>query len=499
MKIALIIPRSGPANESSFYDYKFYSTFLLSNKYLSYFLAIPILASLTPPKHDIRIFDENIEDIDYEWKADIAGISVRTMCADRAYMISETYLKKGVKTVLGGIHPSMCPDEALQHCDTIVIGEAEEIWSRLLRDVEDGNLQKIYKSDNFADLTRSPIPDRSVLSDRYLHDIVQTAKGCPFNCEFCTVHTFDGQKIRTKTVDQVIREIQNINNRSSASYKTKRSVFFVDDNIIADKHFAMELFNALKPCNINWMCQASINISEDDELLRSMRESGCGAIFIGLESLSKDNLESMHKKLNCRYDYRTSISTIQSYGILVHGSFILGYDSDCATSFDDLVNFIQDTNLLMPLINILTPFPGTKVFKRMEAERRLLHKNWSKYDSKHVVFKPAHMSPEELFDGYVHVVNSVYSFESIYKKLIYYWDIDFWKYSNTQDPVKLKYRLLFAIRLCSLLISKNRARSRFIMKILPRVFDSRVRVSTILALMAFNDFADSLGNGQSCS
>ena len=150
----------------------------------------------------------------------------------------------------------------------------------------------------------------------------------------------------------------------------------------------------------------------------------------------------------------------------------------------------------MPLINILTPFPGTKLFKRMETERRLLHKNWRKYDSKHVVFKPKRLSPEELFDGYVYVVKSIYSFDSIYKKLIYYWDIDFWKYSNTHDPVKFKYRLLFAIRLCSLLISKNRARSRFIMKILPRVFDSRVRVSTILALMAFNDFADSLGNGQ---
>ena len=493
MKIAFIIPKNSSTSDSSFYDYNFYSTFLMSKRYISYLLAIPTLVSLTPVKHDIRIFDENIEQIDYNWNADIAGISVRTMFAKRAYVISEMYRKRGVKTILGGIHPSMCPDEALRFCDSIVIGEAEGVWGKLLKDAEDRNLQRIYRSDKFADLKLYPMPNRSSLSkQKYLSDIVQTAKGCPFHCEFCSVHVFDGQRIRTKTVEQVTREIQDINSNSTASYKTKKSIFFADDNIIADKQFAMDLFLALKPHKINWMCQASLNISEEDEILRAMRNSGCGAIFIGFESISKGNLESMHKKINAKYSYIDAIKKIQSYGILVHSSFILGYDFDNTYSFDALIDFIEEANLLMPLINILTPFPGTKLFSRFEIEGRILHKDWSMYDSQHVVFHPANMSPKELLEGYKRVIKEIYSYDSIYKKLNYYWSTDFWKVANFHDPVKLKYRLLFAIRLISLLVSTNIDRSTFILKVLPRVFDSRVRISTILALMSYNDFAYSM-------
>ena len=492
MKIAFIIPKNGSADDSSFYDYKFYSKFLLSKKYISYLLAIPTLAALTPSKHDIRIFDENIEKIDYTWKADVAAISVRTMFAKRAYKISDQYRRLGVKTILGGIHPSMCPDEALQYCDSIVIGEAEDNWGTLLKDVEDGNLKRIYKIDTFADLKIHSVADRSSLSAHmYLSDILQTAKGCPFHCEFCSVHAFDGQTIRTKTVEQVLKEIEYINSTSS-SYKKKKAIFFADDNIIANKQFAMELFTTLTPYKINWMCQASINISEEDDILRAMRKSGCGAIFIGFESLSKDNLGGMHKNINSRYNYLEAVKKIQSHGILVHGSFILGYDFDWKASFDEVIEFIQKANLLMPLINILTPFPGTKLFSRFEAEGRILHKDWSKYDSKHVVFTPRNMSIDELQEGYKRVVTSIYSFDSIYKRLKKYWGMDFWKYSNEHDPIKFKYQLLFAIRLCSLLVSTNIPRSKFILKILPRVFNARTRISTLLALMAYNDFAYSL-------
>ncbi len=290
MKIALVIPRNRSDSQGSFYDYKFGMTFLLSRKYISYLLAIPTLSSLTPPQHEIRVFDENIEHIDYTWKADLAGITVRTMFAKRAYAISETYRTRGTKTVLGGIHPSMCPEDALPHCDSVVIGEAEEIWHTVLEDAENGNLKRIYKADKFANLGVAPIPDRSSLSkERYLLDIVQTTKGCPFHCEFCAVHAFDGQTIRNKTVEQVIREIQGINS-SHAIYKTKKAIFFADDNIIANKSFAKELFLALQAYDINWMCQASINISEEAELLGLMRESGCGAVFIGFESTSEENL-----------------------------------------------------------------------------------------------------------------------------------------------------------------------------------------------------------------
>lgn len=492
MKIALVIPMNSTNTGKSFYDYKFYSTFLLSKKYVSYLLAIPTLAALTPPHHEIRVFDENIENIDYSWDADLVGISVRTMFAKRAYAISENYRKRGVKTVLGGIHVSMCPDEAMLYCDCVAIGEAEDVWHKILEDAENGRLQNRYSADKHCDMKLSPVPNRDPLSrTKYLSDIVQTTKGCPYHCEFCSVYAYDGQKIRNKTLEQVIKEIQDIN-ATGSKYKTKNAIFFADDNIIANKKFARELFLALKPHNLNWMCQASINLSEEEELLALMRESGCGAVFIGFESISEQNLAKMHKGLNQRYNYMEAIKKIQSHGILVHSSFIVGYDFDTQQSFDELIDFIDETNLLMPLINILTPFPGTELFKRFEQEGRLLHKDWSLYDTRHVVFSPGNISPEELLAGYNKIVKHIYSYSSILKKLNHYWDIDFWKLSNELNPVKFKYRLVFAIRLCTLLVSRNIDRSKFILRILPKLFNKRVRVSTILTLMAYNDFAISL-------
>lgn len=488
MKIALIIPKNSSENEKSFYDYKYFSEFLLSRRYFSYLLAIPTLASLTPQEHTIRVFDENIEDIDYNWPADLVGISVRTMFAKRAYRIAENYRKKGVMTVLGGIHPSMCTKESLGYCDSVVIGEAEKVWQTLLTDAQQGQLKRTYKAEQHADLKASPMPVRSVLSqDRYFSDIVQTTKGCPFQCEFCSVYAYDGQKIRNRTIDQVIKEIVDVNN-SSAKYK-KRSVFFADDNIIANKKFARQLFLALKPYNVNWACQASINIAQEDELLKLMKDSGCGSILIGLESISEKNLARMDKKINLKYNYIDAIKKIQSYGILVHGSFILGYDFDSESAFDELIDFIEKSNLLMPLINILTPFPGTKLFKRFEKEKRLMHTDWNKYTGQEVVFSPLLMTPKELSDGFNKVIRHIYSYDSIYRKLKHYWRIDFWRHSNTVDPIKLKYRFLFALRLTTLLASYNMERTKFIIKILPKLFNKRVRLSTILTLMAYNDFA----------
>ena len=492
MKIALIIPKNGLENEKSFYDYSFHASFLMSRKYISYLLAIPTLTSLTPDKHDIVVIDENIEDIDYSMNVDLVGISVRTMFAKRAYHISEKFREKGVKTVLGGIHPSMCPDEAAFHCHTVVVGEAEDVWGTLLDDAQNGQLKPLYKADGHIDLKKAPIPDRSNLSrNMYLSDILQTSKGCPFHCEFCSVHAFDGQKIRTKTVEQVINEI-NIIKQSSDKFKKKNAIFFADDNILSKKSYTIELIDAIKSLNINWMCQASINISKEDDLLQKMSDSGCGAIFIGFESISEKNLSSMDKAINRKFDYRKAIDKIQSYGILVHSSFIVGYENDTLESFDALIHFIEETKMLMPLINILTPFPGTQLFARFEKEGRILTKDWQLYDTKHVVFQPENITIEELSEGYKKIVKRVYSFDAILSKMKYYWKIDFWKKQNREDPVQFKYRLLFAIRLMSLLISPKVRRSVFIIKILPYVFQKRVRISTILALLGYNDFAESL-------
>jgi len=286
---------------------------------------------------------------------------------------------------------------------------------------------------------------------------------------------------------QLVAEISDLS--SDASGSKKKSIFFADDNIIADRAFARSLFKALKPLNLNWSCQASINIAQDAETLSLMKESGCGAILIGFESVSAKNLSRMDKKVNMRLDYMEAIKRIQAHGILVHGSFILGYDFDTEASFDELADFIDEAKLLMPLVNILTPFPGTELFKRLEKEGRIIHKDWSKYDAKTVVFRPSLMTPEALENGYERVIRRIYSFDAIYQKLDYYWSTDFWRRSNEIDPIRFKYRVLFTLRLVSMLFSGNLPRSRFIAKVLPRIFDRQVRLSTILTLMAYNDYA----------
>lgn len=491
MKIALIIPRNTVEGKPSFYDYSFYKSFLFTDRYFSYLLAAPVLASLTPPGHEVRIFDENIEEIDYGWGPDLAGITVRTMFAERAYTIAGAYRERGVKTVLGGIHPSMCPEEALEHCDTVVTGEAEHTWPALLGDFQEGRMKKIYSAGAAADLSSFPGPDRSKLTrKRYFADIVQTTKGCPFDCEFCSVSAYDGQKLRSRTVDQVVEEILTL--QGTENQFKKKSIFFADDNIIANRRYARELFRALKPHNLNWSCQGSINVSRDEGTLKLMKEAGCGAILVGLESVSEKNLAAMGKKVNLRHDYLEAIRKIQDHGIMVHGSFVLGYDFDTVDSFDELIAFAEEANLLMPLINILTPFPGTRLYRRLEEEGRIMHRNWSDYDGQTVVFRPSGMTPEELFEGFRKVVRSVYSFETIYRKLDRFWRDDFWKRSNDVDPVKFRYRLLFAARLGSLLLSPSEGRSDFILKLLPRIFERRVRISTIVTLMAYNDFAFSI-------
>jgi radical SAM superfamily enzyme YgiQ (UPF0313 family) len=488
MKIALVIPKNSTQTKKSFYEYDFFSRFLFSKKYFSYFLAIPTLAALTPEEHDMRVFDENIEDVDYGWGADLVGISVRTPFAIRACAIADEYRKRGVKTVLGGIHPSMCTEEALEHADAVVVGEAEGVWHALLEDVKVGTLKRVYRAPGRADVKAYGPPDRSLLKrDMYFSDVLQTTKGCPFHCEFCSVHAFDGTEIRNKTVDQVIREIEDMQG-ASLGYKRK-PIFFADDNIIANKRFARELFRALVPYKVKWGCQASINVSRDDEILQLMKESGCGSMLIGLESVSERNLSRMDKGVNLRHDYASAIKKIQSYGIRVDGSFILGYDFDTPESFDELIAFIEETRMLMPLINILTPFPGTKIFKRFEDEGRILHKDWSKYDTKNVVFRHPTMSADELLQGYRRVIRQVYSFDSIYRKLKHYWENDFWGSMNREDPIRLKFRMAFAARLATMLCSTNLKRSKFILRILPTVFGGHARISTILTLMAYNDFA----------
>lgn len=491
MKLTLITPQQGTGNEKNIYDYRYVSKFIFSNAYSGYLLAIPTLAALTPPDIEISVIDENIEPIDFDTHTDLVGISVRTMFAKRAYQIASKFRERGVKVVLGGIHTSMVPEEASLYADAVVIGEAENVWHELLNDFKNNNLKRVYKSDTHPDLAHFPMPNRSLLkNDRYLLHIVQTTKGCPFFCEFCSVHAFDGTKIRHRSMEQVIKDIKET--QIDRIRERKKAIFFADDNIVADRKYAKTFFKELLPLKIGWSCQASLNVAKDDEILKLMAESGCGGILIGFESIAEDNLRQMNKKINLTQDFSKAIQNIHSHGIAVQGSFIVGHDNDTQETFQRLADFINKSNVIFALISILTPFPGTGLFKRMEEEGRLIHKDWEKYDSKTVVFKPKNMTPLELKKGFIHVYREVYSFKSIYKKLTFFWEKDFWKDQNKRYPIKFKYRILFALRLLTYLPTFDFERIKFILKILTWVFDKRIRLTTIITLMAYNDYAYSL-------
>ncbi|MBI3399573.1 MAG: B12-binding domain-containing radical SAM protein [Deltaproteobacteria bacterium] len=494
MKLTLITPRQGTENEKNIYDYRYVSKFIFSKAYSGYLLAIPTLAALTPPDIEVSIMDENIEPIDFDAPTDLVGISVRTMFARRAYEIASRFRERGVKVVLGGIHTSMLPDEACRYADSIVIGEAENIWHELLQDFQNRRLKKVYRSTFHPDLSHCPMPNRHLMkNNKYLLHVVQTTKGCPFFCEFCSVHAFDGTKIRHRSLEQVMADIKET--QKDGIRERKKAIFFADDNIVADRKYAKTFFKELIPYEVSWSCQASLNAAKDDEILELMAKSGCGGILIGFESIAEDNLRQMNKKINLTQDFSEAIHKIHAHAILVQGSFIVGHDNDTKETFQKLADFINNNNVLFALISILTPFPGTGLFKRLEKEGRILNRDWERYDSKTVVFKPQNMTPLELKKGFMHVYREVYSFKSIYKKLKYFWERDFWKEQNRRNPIKLKYRALFALRLLTYLSTIDFERIKFICKILPWVFDKRIRLTTIITLMAYNDYAYSLREG----
>lgn len=389
------------------------TTKLLGKGYPLALLALPTLAALTPADVEVIVTDENVEPVDFGEKVDLVGISFNTSQACRAYEIADTFRERGMKVILGGIHASMLPQEASQHADAVVIGEADNIWVGLIDDFRGGRLQKRYVCSQKPDLEDSPPPRWDLLkSSLYVEHSLQTTRGCPFNCEFCTVSAFFGRRYRCKPVENVLKEIEALRQIDS-----RRLIFFVDDNIIADPEYAKTLLRALIPLKINrWWGQVSVNLAKDEELLDLMAESGCSRVLIGFESLSQENLKLMGKGgVNRVEDYARVIEEINSKGIQVVGAFMLGCDCDDESVFENTVRFIMDTNIAFPQITILTPFPGTRLYQRLEQEGRILHKDWSKYTTSSVCFKPALMSPEALQNGYEWVLQQVYSYPALYK------------------------------------------------------------------------------------
>lgn len=419
MKLRLINPSR---RNSNVFNMKFFVNNL--GMYLNIPLAIPTLAALTPKDVEINCTDENIEDIDFDEKVDLVALTSTTQNIIRAYEISDTFRKKGIKKVIiGGMHASILPQEAIQHADCVVIGEAETIWGGIIEDFKKGKLKRFYSSQMHPPLDKSPKPKWNVLKDKYIFGVIQASRGCPFDCNYCSVKTFFGEEIRLKNIEQIIEEINILPRYSKIKfgpfrYDIPRTLFFVDDNIVSNFSFAKRLFKSLIPLKLpSILVQATINIAKDEELLSLMKKAGVEGIYIGFESASQDSLDNFEKKINKVEEYEKSIKIINFFGIKVIGSFIVGSDGDDERIFEKTADFIKKNKIYVSAIWILTPYPGTRLFSKLESEGRILHKNWNLYDSKHVVFKPKHMSAETLQNGYYWLYQNIYSDETIVEKI----------------------------------------------------------------------------------
>ncbi|RJQ51674.1 MAG: radical SAM protein [Nitrospiraceae bacterium] len=383
------------------------------------YLGLLKVASLTPPDWKVSITDEKVEAINFSADVDLVGITAMTPAAKRGYEIADKFRERGVKVVMGGMHISKMPEEALQHCDSVVIGEAEDLWDKVLDDCTRGNLKRMYKHENgYPSLANRPAPDWRLYRDKgYLPlHAVETTRGCPHNCEFCSVTSSFGGKFRNRPVDEVEKEIRNLK-PFEGRFTLKNVVFFADDNIISSRRHAKELLTRIVPYNLKWLGQTSVNIAKDDEMLMLFRKSGCMGILIGFESLSPDNLTNAGKTFNKPQDYIDVVKKMHDYGLGVDGSFVLGFDHDDEGVFDRMVEFINKAKIDVCYFSILTPYPGTALYSKMLAEGRLIDRDWSNYNTNNVVYMPKLMKPEKLLEGYHQVLKESFSYSSIFKRL----------------------------------------------------------------------------------
>ncbi|MBI5583870.1 MAG: B12-binding domain-containing radical SAM protein [Deltaproteobacteria bacterium] len=352
-------------------------------------MALPLLAAVTPREITVQCLDEAVADVDLNLRADLVGLSVMTANAPRGYALADHFRSRGLPVVMGGIHVSSLPEEALTHCDAVAVGEGEHLWPQVLADASRGRLRPIYKNENGQTWTGFPTPRWEMLAQHkyFIPRTVQVSRGCPVGCSFCSVSSFFGRNFRTKPVEKVLAEVRQV---------PRKLLVFVDDNLVGNPEYAKELFEALIPFRKKWVAQCSLSVAEDRELLALAARSGCIGMLIGFESLSVAAMARIGKKVNLRQSYDSAIRKIHERGIQIQGSFIFGFDEDRANTVDETLEFVRRNKLSGANYCLLTPFPGTRLFDELEQEGRILSRDWLLYDRNHVVYHPAHFLPEDL-------------------------------------------------------------------------------------------------------
>ena len=402
MKVALISPRGPLYRHRS-------GIFGKSLRYAP--LTLTTLAALLPPELDIELvlYDEGIEEIPVDLSADLIGISAITGTASRSYQLAGEFRSRGIPVVLGGVHPTLCPEEAAQHADTVVTGYAEDTWPKLLRDFQAGRMEKLYTQASDLDLGGRPRPRRDLidLSKYFTPNTVEATRGCVHHCRFCVVPSAWGRP-RQKPVVEVVEDIEMMN---------ARSVIFLDLNLIADEDYAKKLFRELIPLKITWAGLATTKIAWDDELLQLAAQSGCRGLLIGFETVSLESLAESAKKFNTHQSYDLVVQKLHDCGIAIMGTFVFGFDADGKDIFARVTEFAVRSKIDLPRYSILTPFPSTPLYRRLNSENRILHQNWEMYDGQHVVYRPAQMSADELQTGVEWAWKETYSWANIARRL----------------------------------------------------------------------------------
>jgi radical SAM superfamily enzyme YgiQ (UPF0313 family) len=375
-------------------------------------LAMTSFAATTPANWRIEYFDENLLKGHPPCNPipEIVGISVHLTFAKRAYELAQWYRARGSKVIFGGLHVLSCPEECAAHCDSLAMGDGVQLWPKILADFERGELKQRYHAPYESNYCDDPPPRREILARKSFLTTTSliATRGCHNRCGFCYLAT-EGLRMpyRMRRPEQVAAEFA----ADSQPYAV-----FVDNNLGSRRDYLHSLCTALRPLNKIWCAAVTIDVTDDPSLIRNMALAGCTGVFIGFESLSDQNLNDAHKKTPRTADYARRVRMLHDYGIQVNGSFVLGFDHDDKSVFARTADWIDENRLECATFHILTPYPATPLFRQMESERRLLHRDWTLYDTAHCVFRPKHMSPEELEHGYAWMYQQLFSHRSIWRR-----------------------------------------------------------------------------------
>lgn len=375
-------------------------------------LALPALAALTPEEWKVELCLETIEEVPFDTDADVIGISSMGHAVIRSIEIAQEFKKRGKTVLMGGYMVSLMSEEAKKYCDAVVIGDAEEVWQEVLLDIENGQLKPFYKKELSRLIT--PIPRYDLLLNKRIGNFlpVQAGRGCPHSCSFCSVYCLYHNKYYRRDIEAVIRDIKHV---KSLGFKR---FLLLDDNIYSDPTYMEELCKEIGRLNMTWLSQCSINIGRNSKLLKAAAKSGCIALSFGLESTSRESLDSVNKSWANPGEYEELLSNIRAAGIDVSTEMIVGADGDTIDSIAGMADFIEKNKVVVPRFYILTPIPGTVLYEQMKKENRICNENIYSYNGTEAVHIPLNMSPKELTEAYWHLYNKVFSIKSIIKRTI---------------------------------------------------------------------------------